>query len=226
MSTENNTNRGKAPEKTHNVAPKKVASAKKTLTPEQIDARNKRIAEAQRLRRERLETFFARFSLGLVIYVAIFLITALFVFSLYNGGANEQGYRLYIADSKGNPVKKISAAASNIEGVQYISATDLALLYKFTIAGDKNHVTLYFHNIDQSISLYKDSSAVEINGSMVRLRSDIIFTDDYYIPVELIETYFYGAIIKREKGITTLSRGGEDDGFTLRIHSPQPAVPA
>ncbi len=226
MSTENNINRGKAPEKTHNVAPKQAVKPKKVLTPEQIDARNKRIAEAQRLRREKIETFFARFTLCIIIYVVICLLTGFFVYSLYNGGGAEQGYRLYIADSKGTPVKKISAAASNIDGVQYISATNLSLLYKFTLAGDKNQVTLYFHNIDQSISLYKNSAAVEINGSMVRLSSAIIFTDDYYIPVELIETYFYGAIIKREKGITTLSRTGEDDGFTLRIHAPQPAVPA
>ena len=226
MNTENNTNRGKRPQKTQNIDPKRPAAPKKPLTQEQIDARNKRIAEAERKRRERRETFFARLSLCLIIYVVFCIVTALFVYSLYNGGGADAGYRLYIEDNKGNNIKKISASASNINGFQYISASDLALLYKFTLAGDKEQVTLYFHNIDQNVSLYKNSSVVEINGSKVRLSTDIFFTDDYYIPVEMIETYFHGAIIKREKGITTLSRRGEDDGFTLRVHAPVPAVPA
>lgn len=226
MSAENSTNRGKGPVKPQNIPQKRPAPKRVPLTAEQIDARNKRIAEKERLRRERRETFFARLTLCLIIYVVLCLITTLFVYSLYTGGGADTGNRLYIADSEGKAIKKITAASSNIDGVQYISASDLALLYKFTLAGDKKQVTLYFHNIDQSISLYKDSSAVEMNGSTVRLGAKIVFTDDYYIPVELIETYFYGAIIKMEDGTTTLSRRGEDDGFTLRVHAPTPAEPA
>ena len=177
MSAENSTNRGKQPIKPHNVPPKGQNSARGPLTQEQIDLRNKRIAERERRRRERREIFLARLSLCLIIYVVFCLVTALFVYSLYTGGSGDDGYKLEITDSEGNSVKKITAAKSNIDGVQYISASDLALLYKFTLAGDKNQVTLYFHNISQSISLYKDSSAVEINGSMIRLSSKIIFTD-------------------------------------------------
>ena len=226
MSTENSTNRGKVPVKPHNIPQKRTNVPKKPLTAEQIDARNKRMAEQERLRRERRETFFARLSLCLIIYVVFCMLTALFVYSLYTGGSSDSGYKMVIADNEGKAIKKISAEGSNIDGTQYISASNLSLLYDFTLAGDKQQVTLYFHNISQSISLYKDSAAVEINGSMVRLGAKIIFTDDYYIPVELIETYFYGAIIKREKGTTTLSRRGEDDGFTLRVHAPETPIPA
>ena len=253
LSTENNTNRGLRPQKAQNIAPKNRASTRQGVsrpqrggtarlaatqnarprtaekpkpTPEQIDAARKRKAMQERLRRERRETFLARLSLCLIIYVIFCLFTALFVYSLYTGGSAVQENRLVIADSDGKAIEKISALASNIDGCQYVSASQLALLYKFTIAGDKEQVTLYFHNIDQSISLFKDSSAVEINGATVRLSSNIIFTDDYYIPIELIENYFYGAIIKRESGVTTLSRGGENDGLTLRVQSPAPAIPA
>lgn len=252
MSAENNTNRGYRPQKTQNIAPKNRASTRQGAvrpqrdegrrpaaqtarpqngtkpkpTQEQIDAARKRKAMQERLRRERRETFFARLTLCLIIYVVFCLLTALFVYSLYTGGSSAEENRLVIADSEGNAIEKISAAASNINGCQYVSASQLALLYKFTIAGDKEQVTLYFHNIGQSISLFKNSSAVEINGSTVRLGSSIIFTDDYYIPIELIEHYFFGAIIKRENGVTTFCRGGENDGFTLRLQSPAPAIPA
>ena len=161
-----------------------------------------------------------------MIYAAFCLLTALFVYSLYTGGSSASGDKMVIADSEGKALKKISAEGANINGTQYVSASTLALLYDFTLAGDKRQVTLYFHNIDQSISLYQDSAAVEINGSMVRLGAKIIFTDDYYIPIELIETYFYGAIIERDKGTTTLSRTGKDDGFTLRVHAPETPIPA
>ncbi len=254
MSTENNTNRGLRPQKAQNVAPKRSVStgrrpaeaqrggvrrpkdipnrqgngqnAKPKPTQEQIDAARKRKAMQERLRRERKETFFARLSLCLIIYVAFCLLTALFVYSLYTGGDSALENKLVITDSEGKAIETISASASNIDGVQYVSASDLALLYKFTVAGDKEQVTLYFHNIDQSLSLFKNSSAVEINGSTVRLSSNIIFTDDYYIPLELIENYFYGAIITREAGKTTFYRSGENDGFTLRVALPTPAVPA
>ena len=226
MSTENSTNRGKPPVKPHNIPQKRQNPPRRPLTEEQIDARNKRLAKQERLRREKRETFFARLSLCLIIYVVFCILTGLFVYSLYTGGSAAEGDRMVIADSEGNSIKKITAARANIDGVQYVSASDLSLLYRFTLAGDKKQVTLYFHNIDQSISLYKDSAAVEINGSMIRLGANIVFTDDYYIPVELIETYFYGAIIERENGTTTLSRKGEDDGFTLRVHAPEAPIPA
>ena len=252
MNTENNTNRGRAPQKTQNVAPKRPPSTRQRPTREQIEAANrqrtsrarqqtngkpkpspeqldrarKRRAMEERLLRERKETFLARLSLCLIIYVAFCLLTAHFVYSLYTGGDDVKPDKLVIADSQGKKIKEIPAATANIDGCQYISATNLALLYNFTIAGNKEQVTLYFHNIDQSISIFKNSSAVEINGTTIRLSSNIIFTDDYYIPLELINNYFYGAIIKSEKGTTTFSRSGENDGFTLRVQAPVPAIPA
>jgi len=178
------------------------------------------------LRRQKKETFFARLTLCLIIYVVLCLIISVFVFSLYRSKGSEAVGGIVIADAKGKAIHKVSAEKAEINGEQYISASTLSKLYKFTLAGDKQQVTLHFHNIGQSISLFKNSSAVEINGSTVRLRTQIVFTDDYYIPIELIETYFYGAIIKKKDGVTTLSRTGEDDGFTLRVHAPQVSVPA
>lgn len=225
MSAENNTNWGKQPNKAQNIAKKSAKKPqKRPLTPEEEARRRRALAK----RKQKRETFFARLILCAAIYAAFCLAITGFVITRYRGSdVSSYAASLVVADKKGDALYKIPASQADIHGVEYISASALSSLYKFTLAGDKNEVTLHFHNIDQSISLFKDSAVVEMNGEKVRLGAKIIFTNDYYIPLELIENYFDGAIIERDtkKGVITLSQNEEVD-FTLRLHLPQLTTPA
>lgn len=225
MNAENNTNWGKQPKKAQNIAKKRAKKPqKRPLTPEE-EAKRRRALERRRRKRE---TFFARLILCVAIYMAFFIAITGFVVTRYRGSkVSDYAAALVVADNEGKALYKIPAAQADINGVEYISASALSTLYKFTLAGDKNEVTLHFHNIDQSISLFKNSAVVEINGENVRLGAKIIFTNDYFIPLELIENYFDGAIIERDtkKGVITLSQNEKVD-FTLRLHLPQLTTPA
>ncbi len=225
LNNENNTNRVKEPHKTHNVAKKAVKTPpRKPLTPEMEERKRRALA----LRRQKKETFIARLTLCVAIYLAFCLAIVGFVLSLYRGSVvSDNACAIVVADDKGGTLYKLSASRADINGVEYISASALAKLYKFTLAGDKNEVTLHFHNINQSLSLFKDSAVVEMNGEKIRLGAKIVFTNDYYIPLELIENYFNGAIIERNegRGLITVSQNNTAD-FYLRLQLPQttPAV--
>ena len=225
LNEENNTNWAKEPNKAHNVAKNGTKKAPaKPLTPQMEERKRRALA----LRRQKRETFFARLILCAAIYFAVCLIIAIFVFSLYRGSiVGDNAADIVVADKDGKAVYELEADRANINGVEYISASALSSLYKFTLAGDKNEVTLHFHNLKQSISLFKDSAVVEMNGENIRLGAKIIFTNDYYIPLELIENYFNGAIIERDgdKGVITLSQNNEVD-FYLRLQKPQLTTPA
>lgn len=186
----------------------------------------RRIKAAER-KRERRQTFFVRFLFGTAVYLLCCLLIVGIVAALYLGGDKGSSLSLSVVDGKGEELCRISGDSFIIDGTPYVSATGLACLYDFTLAGDKNQVTLHFHNVDQSISLYKDSSLVLINGSLVRIGAPIVFKNDYYIPLELIKNYFVGAIISYDgaKGIAKLSAAG-DVSFSLTVHAPTETVPA
>lgn len=224
MSSENNTNWGSRPNTTQNIVANGGKKRPVRLPPEEI-ARRKRLAEEAK--RQRKETFFARLIFGTAIYMVCCLLIVAFVAALYLPDAKAEGIALTIHSPEGAVLYNQSEGRSYINGTRYVSAAGLSKLYDFTLAGDKNQVTLHFHNIGQSLSLYKDSSAVVINGSTVRLSAPIIFTDDYYIPLELIRYYFYGVIIKYDsaKDVTVLSRQAGDDSFTLNLHAPEITLP-
>lgn len=256
MNTENGTNRGNPQQRAHNVAPQKTpangakrkkspvqttapkkgagqgrpqrSAPKAPPTPEQL-ARYEKIKkikqQKKQQKRERRVIFVIRLFAALLAYIFVLGCTALLVFALYSSNFGTSN-ALHIKYSENENPKKIAASTANIDGVMYISATDLGLVYSFTLAGDKQQVTLYFHGIDQSLSLFKDSAVVEINGSPIRLGAKILFTDDYYIPLELIETYFYGANIDRsEEGKVVIIRTSDDDGFYLRVQAPSTTEP-
>lgn len=225
MNAENHTNWVNNADKAHNVAKKAPSGPQKRPVSPQAAERMRRAAERRRRKRE---TFLIRLAFCAAIYLTVCLLIAGFVVSLYRGSTvSDDAARISVRDSEGNELCRLSAEESNVNGVEYISASALSKLYKFTLAGDKNEVTLHFHNINQSVSLHKDSAAVEISGESVRLGAKIIFTDDYYIPLELIENYFNGAIIKRDddKGVITLSQNAEAT-FYLRLQLPQETVSA
>ncbi|MBR6594131.1 MAG: hypothetical protein IKK83_02985 [Clostridia bacterium] len=230
MNSENNTNRGSRPVNTQNIGihnaqnPQNPPLRRRKLTEEEIAER--KIKEAER-RRERRQTFFVRFVFGAAVYLVCCLLIVGIVAALYLSSGGESTPALSIVNGQDKELYRIPADSFIMDGTPYISATGLAYLYDFTLAGDKNQVTLHFHNIDQSISLYKDSSSVLINGSFVRIGAPIIFKNDYYIPMELIKNYFVGAIISYDskKGVAKLSVAG-DVGFTLTVHAPTETVPA
>ena len=66
MGAENNTNRGFAPQKTHNVAPSGAPKRVRRLTPEEIEERKLQAAERAR---EKRATFFARLIFGTIVYL-------------------------------------------------------------------------------------------------------------------------------------------------------------
>lgn len=221
MEGQNNTNGVREPRNAQNIAENsKTAAPKRRLSPAE-EERRRRAAE---IRRNKRETFFARLLFGAAIYFAFFLAIAGFVFSLYRGSANSAGaMSLVVAGSEGEELCTVSAKKADVNGVEYISAEALSFIYDFTLAGDMNTVTMHFHNLGQSLTLFRDSAVVEMNGEKIRLGSKIIFTDDYYIPLELIENYFNGAIIERdsEEECVTLSRNTEAQ-FYLRLQLPAP----
>lgn len=225
MNAENHTNWVNNADKAHNVAKKAPSGAQKRPVSPQAAERMRRAAERRRRKRE---TFFVRLAFCAAIYLTVCLMITLFVVSLYRGSTvSDDAARISVKDSSGKELCRLSAEKANVNGVEYISASALSRLYRFTLAGDKNEVTLHFHNIGQSVSLHRDSAVVEISGEGVRLGAKIIFTDDYYIPLELIENYFNGAIIERDgnKGVITLSQNAEAD-FYLRLQLPQETVSA
>lgn len=225
MSAENHTNWVSNADKAHNVAQKAPSGAQKRPVSPQAAERMRRAAERRRRKRE---TFLVRLAFCAAIYFTVCLLIAGFVVSLYRGSTvSDDAARIVVKDSNGKELCKLAAEDANVNGVEYISASALSKLYSFTLAGDKNEVTLHFHNIGQTVSLHKNSAAVEVGGESVRLGAKIIFTDDYYIPLELIENYFNGAIIERDskKGVITLSQNAEAS-FYLRLQLPQETVSA
>lgn len=222
MDGQNNTNWAKQPHKSQNIAKNSADyPPRRPPNPQTEERRRRELAR----RRQRRETFFARLIFGAAVYLAFLLVIAGFVFSLYRGSASGSGAAdLVVADADGKELARLPSSRADLNGVEYVSASALSAVYDFTLAGDKNEVTLHFHNIGQSLSLFRDSAVVEMNGEKIRLGARIIFTDDYYIPLELIENYFNGAIIERDggKGVTTLSQNIEAD-FYLRLQLPQSA---
>lgn len=216
MGTENNTNRGIAPKRTHNVAPSGASTRGRRLTPEEIEERKRKAAEA---RRERRSVFFARFVFGTIVYALCGLVIFGFVASLYLWTEESELLTLNVTDPKGEVLHTATGDGFIINNVPYVSATALAEIYDFTLAGDKNRVSLHFHNGEDSLSLVKDSSAVEVNGCKVRLSAPIVFTDDYYIPLELIRNYFNGVTIvyDSEEGEARLYKR-DDVAFSLKLH--------
>ena len=192
MNTENNTNRGINHQKAHNIAPNNGKKRVRRLTPEEIEARR---IQAEELRIEKRQTFIVRFIFGTLVYLLCCGIIFGAVFSMYFRSEEPDILTLQVLDTKGNVLSTSEGDKFIINNVPYISATELSYLYDFTLAGDKTRVSLHFHNADESLSLTKDSTAVSINGSSVRLTAPIIFTDDYYIPLELIRNYFNGVTI-------------------------------
>lgn len=225
MGSENNTNWVNNADKAHNVAKKAPSGAqKRPLSPQERE----RLHRAEERRRRKRETFLVRFAFCAAVYLMVCLIITGFVVSLYRSSTvSDDAARIVVADGNGKKLYELSAAEANVNGVEYISASALSKLYDFTLAGDKNEVTLHFHNIGQSVSLHRDSAVLEMNGESIRLGAKIIFTGDYYIPLELIENYFNGAIIERDddKGVITLSQNSEA-AFYLRLQLPQETVSA
>lgn len=218
MGTENNTNRGFAPEKTHNVAPSGTRRTVRRLTPEEIEERRAKAAEQ---RRQRRETFFARLIFGAMVYLLCTLIIFGFVASLYFWTESPEILTLEILDGRGEVLETVEGDEFIINNVPYVSATALSGIYDFTLAGDKNRVSLHFHDAEESLSLTKDSSSVEINGCKVRLSAPIIFTDDYYIPLELIRNYFNGVTIVYDSEEETARLSVDEDvEVFLKLHLP------
>lgn len=224
---ENNTNRGLGSVKTHNIGTNGESLPRRPLTASEIEAK-KRLAEERRRksdeqRKSKRETRVVCLLFGACVYLAVCILIAVYVVVLYFGGGEEEYTELEIIDADGEVAYTQSDDAFLINDVPYVSATALGKLYDFTLAGDKSQVTLHFHNIGQSLSLYKDSSVVVVNGERTRLNAPIIFRDDYYIPLELIKNYFLGAIIEYdgEDGKVMLSRQAGEDGFSLRLHAPE-----
>ncbi|MBQ3195554.1 MAG: hypothetical protein IJB65_03710 [Clostridia bacterium] len=217
MGSQNNINRGYSPKKTHNIAHAGAPKRVRRLTPEEIEERRLKAAEQ---RREKRETFFVRFIFGVAVYMLCCLIIFGFAASVYLRTTDIELAELNIVDAKGKILYTAEDEAFIINNVPYVSATGLAVLYDFTLAGDKTRVSMHFHNVDESISFTKDSTGVYINGQPVRLTAPIIFTDDYYIPLELIRNYFLGVTIiyDSEKGLATLS--ADKEAFSLKLHSP------
>ncbi len=219
MGAENNTNRGFAPRKTHNVAPSGAPKRVRRLTPEEIEERKLQAAERAR---EKRATFFARLIFGTIVYLLCCVVIFGFAASVYLWNSEDQLAELQITDKKGNVLYTAEGESFIINNTPYVSATALSSLYDFTLAGDKTRVSLHFHNVDESLSLTKDSTCVYINGCGVRLSAPIIFTDDYYIPLELIRNYFCGVkiVYNSEEGIATLSADDEEP-FSLKLHMPE-----
>lgn len=223
MGAENNTNRGFYPEKTHNIAPSGAPKKVRKLTPEEIEERKLQAAER---RRQKRETFFARLIFGTIIYVLCALIIFGFVATMYFWSESPEILTLEVLDSKGNVIESLEGEEFVFDNVPYVSATVLSKLYDFTLAGDTNRVSLHFHNAEESVSLTKDSTLVEINGCRVRLSEPIIFTDDYYIPLELIRNYFNGVTIVYDSEEET-ARLSVDEDLTvfLKLHLPEGTEP-
>ncbi len=216
MGAENNTNRGTAPKRTHNIAPSATSTRGRRLTREEIEERKLKAAEE---RRERRSVFFARFIFGAIVYVLCSLIIFGFVASLYFWTEESELLTLNITDPKGKVLHTSTGDSFIINNVPYVSATGLSEIYDFTLAGDKTRVSLHFHNGEDSLSFTKDSSSVEVNGCKVRLSAPIVFTDDYYIPLELIRNYFNGVTIvyDSEEGEAQLYKRN-DVPFSLKLH--------
>ena len=216
MSTENRTNWVENP-----TAPQNNGQNRRRLTKEEAQQRRE-IAEKRR--RARRSVLVARLIFMAVIYV---LICAIFagVLALMYSGSYAGGRRLEVVNAEGETLYSESAASGYIDGKQYISATGLSALCKFTLAGDSKEVTMYFHDIGQHISFTDRSAVVEINGEKKRLSSEVFFKNDYYIPLELIENYFCGVTIEQGKAGTLLI-SATGDGLSLRSWQQTETEPA
>ncbi len=204
MNTEKSTNGGvkqRVPQSRVQKAP-----VRRKLTREEWEERKRREEER---RKERRSVFLARTVVVLVIYLAACIMIAGLVTVLYRGNSGG-GTSVQILGNDGKAVYTEAAYTSYRDGAQYISATGLSELYDFTLAGDSNQVTMYFHNIGEKIVFTDNSYVVEINGVKRRLSSAIVFKNDYYIPLELIKNYFNGITIGRSKrGAITLAAEGK-----------------
>lgn len=218
MNTENGTNWGKKPTTPQNKV--QNPPQKRPLTREQALRRQR---EAQR-RRERRSVLIARLIFMAMVYLVVCAIMTGVIALMYSGSSAD-GKRLLVLDAEGETLHSVPASVGYIDGAQYISATGLSALCDFTLAGDSKEVTMYFHNIGQQISFTDRSAVVEINGEQKRLSSKIIFKNDYYIPLELIEDYFCGVTIGQSKsGAITVSLA--EEGLSLRTMTQSDTTPA
>jgi len=141
---------------------------------------------------------------------------------MYRGGGAATGCPLALVGEDGKVFHTEPAEKCFIDGTQYISASLLSAFYDITLAGDRDTLTVYFHGGNQYLTVYSGSYIVRINGDPARLSSKTIYTDDYYLPLELIKTYFKGSIIEynKEKDRFELSRDPEEQELRLRLQKP------
>lgn len=122
------------------------------------------------------------------------------------------------------------SAANNSYGL-YVRFSDLAPLCGWGIAGDDTQVTLFLGSDGgkqkDSLTLSRNSSLVEINGSSVRISAPVLFEDnDYLLPVVLFENYIGGLSVRYAEDEQLCRIYVPDDPtFTLKMHRPETAAP-
>lgn len=161
-------------------------------------ARAEHIAAAKRKRRT---VIIVILSLFLTFYIALSLIIGLSVFISFNStrGTVLYGVRTvkYNSKNRESVITSASSKDSNFGYGLYVAADDLRMLCNFSVAGDKEKLTVILPGGEDYMECYSGSSVVVINGTRVRLDKPVLcISGRFFFPVTLAEEYLTGLKIE------------------------------
>lgn len=193
------------------------------LTPEQLEAKKRAEDKKKAAAKRKRETFYLRLALTLVIYLILCLIIAGLISVLYNSGAEKgKSYSLTLMLDE-TKVYTAGTAEMKADGGLYLPVEQLSEICPITVAGDSKELLIYFHDGDQTLTVTKDSAAVSVNGTPVRLDSKVIFSNnDVKLPVELFERYVNGITVSynEDTAVCTLSKSS-NSAVRLKLSAPE-----
>ena len=185
-------------------------------------ARAERIAAAK-LRRRRVTLVIL--SLFLTFYIVISLVVGVWVLISFNSvhGKVLYGVRTVTYNSKNRESVLTSSTAdqSNFGYGLYVRADDLRELCGFSVAGDREKLTVVLPGGGDYMECFAGSSVVVINGTRARLSQPVLYiSGSFYFPMILAEEYLTGLRIEyseKEKLCRISLENGEDTVLGFRF---------
>lgn len=158
----------------------------------------------------------------LTLYFIINLLIAGFIyFSFNNNSNNAELYSVKICLDEERLYSFEPKEVNNAYGL-YVPFQKLCSICDFTIVGDSENINILVRPSGDAVKCKNNSSLIYVNDNAVRLSSPILFqSNDYLIPIELIETYIVGVDVEynEDKYLCSISRKSEDN-VELKILLP------
>lgn len=159
----------------------------------------------------------------LTLYLLISLsIGGLIYFSFDKEAKSDDIYALKLYQAETRKYSFESTIVNNAYGL-YVPYKALSELCNLGIAGDDGTVIILLSPDGGTIECKNNSSLVYINDNAVRISAPVLFeSDDYKIPIELIESYLIGVevVYNEETMLCTVTAPEDSADITLKVQFP------